>query len=61
MAELGKVAAGPPAFELPPAVLPAFCATANVLVKVNAAAKIIVFIFMFVSSKQVCGPERKSN
>jgi hypothetical protein len=56
----GKVAAGPPDFELPPAVLPAFCATASVLVKANAAARRIVFKFMVVSSRRVCGPERRS-
>jgi hypothetical protein len=57
LAELGKVAAGPPAFELPPAVLPAFCAIANVLVKANAAAKTIVFDFMVVSSTQIVAPK----
>jgi hypothetical protein len=47
------VAAGPPAFELPPAVLPALCASANVLVNASAAAKTSVFIFIVVSSSQV--------
>jgi hypothetical protein len=50
LAEFGKVAAGPPDFELPPAVLPAFCATASVPVRANAAARRIVFKFMVVSS-----------
>jgi hypothetical protein len=51
LALFGKVAAGPPAFELPPAVLPAFCATAKVVDRAKAAAKAIVFSFMVVSSK----------
>ena len=41
------VAAGPPEEELPPAE---FCASANVLVRVNAAASAIVLSFMVVSS-----------
>jgi hypothetical protein len=46
LAEFGKVAAGPPDFELPPAVLPAFCAIESVLVKANVAARRIAFKFM---------------
>jgi hypothetical protein len=51
------VAAGPPAFELPPAVLPALCASANVLVNASAAAKTSVFIFIVVSSSQGWKPQ----
>jgi hypothetical protein len=38
---LGWVAAGPPAFELPPAVPPGLCAHATVLISANAAASVI--------------------
>jgi hypothetical protein len=51
------VAAGPPAFELPPAVLPALCASANVLVNASAAAKTSVLIFIVVSSSQGWKPK----
>jgi hypothetical protein len=51
------VAAGPPAFELPPAVLPALCASANVLVNASAATKTSVFIFIVVSSSQGWKPK----
>src|SRR5581483_3457780 len=47
---LGCVASGPPAFELPPAVFPAVCATAKVLVSANTAANAIVLNFMGDSS-----------
>jgi hypothetical protein len=46
VAEFGSVAAGPPAFELPPAVLPALCASANVLVRVKSPARAINFNFI---------------
>src|SRR4051812_15790997 len=50
VAELGCVTPGPPAFELPPAVPPALCATAHVLASANAAARTTALIFMAVSS-----------
>jgi hypothetical protein len=45
----GDFSRGPPACELPPAVVPA-CAKAIVLDSANAAAKAIVLIFMVASS-----------
>ena len=48
------VAAGPPACELPPAVLPDDCARAKELVAARTAAKAIVVNFMDVSSRFVC-------
>jgi hypothetical protein len=46
VAEFGSVAAGPPAFELPPAVLPALCANANVLVRAKSPARAITVNFI---------------
>jgi hypothetical protein len=43
-------AAGPPALELPPAVVEGLCARANVPDRANAAARAIVVSFMAVSS-----------
>jgi hypothetical protein len=51
VAEFGSVAAGPPAFELPPAVLPEFCASANVLlVRARRPARAITLSFILVVS-----------
>jgi hypothetical protein len=47
---LGWVAAGPPAFELPPAVLPGLCAKAIELTRVKAAARTIGVSFMALPS-----------
>ena len=49
------VAAGPPAFELPPAVLAGFCASAKVLASAKAVASAIVFSFVVVSLWFVAG------
>jgi hypothetical protein len=45
------LAAGPPACELPPAVLPDDCASAKELVAAKATAKTIVFSFIGVPSR----------
>jgi hypothetical protein len=52
----GEIAAGPPALEFPPAVLPALCASANVPVSARTAAATIVASFIGVSSGFI--PER---
>src|SRR4051794_16289826 len=43
------LAAGPPALELPPAVLAGLCASANELVSANAVTSAIVFRLMVLS------------
>jgi hypothetical protein len=46
LAGAAAVAAGPPAFELPPAVVPAVCASANDDIRAKPAAKAITVCFM---------------